>query len=175
MKKVIKSYLPYAAILFALYMLVPLIFVGNSAASQYGAFAYSFIFPAATIVCAVHYSWRNGLDFIFAAISPVLYIPSMVIYNPDNNIIFLIIYLLCGILGSFIGDMVYCDEKKKKEKEKRSSETIAIQMDKEAQEDILIEETEISADEAEDEITETEINETKEVDDLLDMEEISDL
>lgn len=143
MKKMIKSYLPYAAILFALYMLVPLIFIDGSSAASYGSFAYNLIFPGVTIICAVHHAWKNGLDFFFAALSPVLFLPSMLIYKPDNAIIFLVIYLVSGILGSFIGDIVFSEQRKKEEQERKQNETVAIQMKE--KENLHIEEDEEDA------------------------------
>ena len=128
MKNMIKRYTPYAVILAALYLLLPLMFVSGGQINNYTPIVYYFVFPAAAVVSAVHYSWKNGLDFIFAVIAPVMYLPSMLIYKNNNEILILLIYLVCGILGSFIGDMVYIDEAKKKEKTEKKA--VAIRMDK---------------------------------------------
>lgn len=128
MKNIIKRYVPYATILAALYLLLPLMFLSGGQIRNYTPIVYYFVFPAAAVVSAVHYSWKNGLDFIFAVIAPVMYLPSMLIYNNNNEILLLLIYLVCGILGSFIGDMVYIDERKKKEKSEKKA--VAIRMDK---------------------------------------------
>jgi len=136
------NYIPYAIILAALYLLLPMLFRSTSK-DIYSIFLYDVIFPGTTVICAVHYSWKHGLDFIFAVISPILYLPSMLIYNRSdpNGFIFLMIYLVCGILGTFIGDIVYSEERRKKEKEKRDNDTVAIHLDKD-QNALLIEEDE---------------------------------
>lgn len=135
MKSMLKKYVPYAIILAALYMLLPLMFISGDKVKTFTPIVYDFIFPGVAVITAVHYSWKNGLDFLFAVIAPVMYLPSMLIYENNNGIIFLVIYLVCGILGSFIGDMVFIDEKKKKEKEKKELKKIAVQIDTEKKSD----------------------------------------
>ncbi|MDR0914847.1 MAG: hypothetical protein LBM65_06805 [Oscillospiraceae bacterium] len=132
MKKTALNYLPYAVILFALFMVMPMFFISDD---KYASFLYILIFPGATILCAFHYSWHRGLDFLFALISPVLFLPSMFMYNGNDILIGLLntaVYLVCGIVGSFLGDIVYSDEKKKQEKEKTMEGTVALTMERDA-------------------------------------------
>lgn len=128
MNSVIKKYLPYALIIFAVYMIVPLFFMGEM--SQFYAIPYYFIFLLTQIGCAVVFSTKHGLDFLFALIAPICYLPSMFIYNGGfgnaTNIILLIVYLVAGIFGLFLGDLVFGEERHKKEKqdEKKAEEVL---------------------------------------------------
>lgn len=54
MKDMIKKYIPYAAVIFAIYILVPLLF-RNQAMSNFVSVVWYFIFPAAAIVCSAIY------------------------------------------------------------------------------------------------------------------------
>lgn len=128
MNSVVKKYLPYAVVIFAVYMIVPLFFMGDM--SQFYAIPYYFIFLLTQIGCAVLFSTKHGLDFLFALIAPICFLPSMFIYNGGfgnpTNIILLIVYLVAGIFGLFLGDLVFGEERHRKEKqdEKKAEEVL---------------------------------------------------
>lgn len=109
MKDMIKRYVPFAAVILAVYMLVPLFFIFNGTGSKEHPITYDLIFPLTAIVCSVIYGKKYGIDFFFSLVAPVIYIPSMVIYNgiSANNIIFVAIYLVSSIFGLFFGDMFF--------------------------------------------------------------------
>ena len=54
MKDMIKRYVPFAAIILAVYLLVPLIFLSD-AISTFSPVAYYFVFPAVAIICSAIY------------------------------------------------------------------------------------------------------------------------
>lgn len=109
MKDMIKRYVPFAVIIFAVYMLVPMFFVLNGTGKQEHPITYDLIFPLTAVVCSVIYGKKYGIDFFFSLVAPVIYIPSMVIFNgiSANNIIFVAIYLVSSIFGLFFGDMFF--------------------------------------------------------------------
>lgn len=117
MNGLVKRYLPYGMIILVVYMLAPLIFISKSM-QGFSTIAYYFIFPATAIVCAAVYCSKHGMDFLFTLIAPVVYIPSMLLYNGGfkvTNIILLVAYLISGIFGLFIGDIAFGDKRKKAE------------------------------------------------------------
>ena len=70
-----------------------------------------------------HYCSKHGLDFLFALIAPIIYLPSMLIYNGgfssstlSTNLILLVVYLVAGIFGLFLGDLAFGDKRRQKEK-----------------------------------------------------------
>lgn len=110
MSKMIKRYVPYAIIILAVYMLCPLFFaVTGDAYQAYTPIIYDVVFPVVAIVCSVIYARSYGIDFFFSLVAPIIYIPSMIIYNglSFNNIIFVAIYLVSSIFGLFLGDMLF--------------------------------------------------------------------
>lgn len=117
MKDMIKKYVPFAFIILAVYMLVPAFFVLNGTGSQEHPITYDVIFPLTAIVCSVIYGKKYGIDFFFSLVAPVIYIPSMLIYNgiSANNIIFVAIYLVSSIFGLFFGDMFFAKKETKPE------------------------------------------------------------
>ena len=127
MNGLIKKYLPYAIIIFAIYLLVPIFFIGND---KFYAIPYYFIFLLTQVGCAAVYSAKNGLDFLFALIAPIAFLPSMFIYNGGfsniTNIILLVVYLVAGLFGLFLGDLAFGEERHKREKEeqKRAEEVL---------------------------------------------------
>lgn len=119
MKDMIKRYVPFAAIILAVYMLVPLIFM-NGALASFSPVAYYFIFPAVAILCSAIYCSKYGMDFFFSLIAPVIFLPSMIVYNGGfsfTNIILLVAYLVASIFGLFIGDIALGDKRRKEEAE----------------------------------------------------------
>ena len=122
MSDMIKKYVPYAVIVFVIYMLLPLIFI-PAAMQKFSPVAYDCIFPLTAIGCAAHYCSKHGLDFLFALIAPIIYLPSMLIYNGgfssgtlSTNLILLVVYLVSGIFGLFLGDLAFGDKRRQKEK-----------------------------------------------------------
>lgn len=119
MNGLVKKYLPYGVVILLVYMLVPIIFISKSL-QGFSTVAYYFIFPATAIVCAAMYCSKYGMDFLFTLIAPVVFIPSMLIYNGGfrlTNIILLVAYLVSGIFGLFVGDIAFGDKRKKAEAE----------------------------------------------------------
>ena len=131
MESMIKKYLPYAIVIFAVFLFVPLFFL-IPALKNYSAVAYYFVLLITPVVCSAIFCAKQGLDFLFALIAPIAYIPSMLIYNGGfgnpTNILLLIVYLVAGIFGLFLGDLAFGDERRKKEKaEKQAAEELLLQ------------------------------------------------
>lgn len=127
----IKKYLPYAVIIFAVFLLVPLIFISEPM-QKFSPVAYYFILLMTQVVCSAAYCAKHGLDFLFTLIAPVAFLFTMMIYaggfsNP-TNIILLIVYLISGIFGLFLGDLAFGDARRKQEKkEKQAAEELLLQ------------------------------------------------
>lgn len=120
MQNFIKRYVPYAIITGAIYLLLPLIFLPYGFLDQkFTPMVYDVVFPLTAVVCAVIYARKYGIDFFFSLVAPVLYIPSMLIYNgiSMNNIIFVAIYLVSSIFGLFVGDMFFGSKNREPEEE----------------------------------------------------------
>ena len=103
-------------------MLLPLVFIPG-AMQKFSPVAYDFVFPITAISCSAHYCSKHGLDFLFALIAPIIYLPSMLIYNGgfssgtlSTNLILLVVYLVAGIFGLFLGDLAFGDKRRQKEK-----------------------------------------------------------
>lgn len=126
MNGMIKKYAPYAAVIFGVFLIVPLIFK-TEAMSNFVPLVFYFIFPGTAIVCSAIYCSKYGLDFLFTLIAPIAFIPSMILYyggfQPNvifTNIVLLAVYLSSGIFGLFLGDIVFGDKRKKKEAEEKA-------------------------------------------------------
>ena len=119
MNSMMKRYVPYAVVILLAYMIVPLLFL-IPALAGFSAIAYYFVFPAIAIVCSAVFCSKYGLDFFFTLIAPVVFIPSMLIYNGGfqiTNIILLVAYLVAGIFGLYIGDIAFGDKRRQAEAE----------------------------------------------------------
>lgn len=120
-----KRYLPFALVFAAMYLVMPIFFQGEN--YKYDAVEYQFLFPATALVSGLVYSWRHGVDFTFPLIAPIIYIGSVLIYSHYYHwIIYVFIYLIVGMLGCFIGDMVYKSniaEQRAKERQEKENET----------------------------------------------------
>ncbi len=129
MESMIKKYMPYAITILAIFLIVPLLF-RNPATSNLVPVAFYFIFPATAIISSAIFCSKHGLDFLFALVTPVIYIPTMLIYYGGfnlANIILLFVYLVSGIFGLFLGDMVLGDKRKKQEEaEKAEAEELML-------------------------------------------------
>ena len=122
MVETIKKYIPYAAIIFAVFFIVPLIFISDAMQPFFGI-AYYVILPFVAAACAAVYCSKYGMDFLFTLIAPVVYLPCMFIYNGGfsvTNVILLVTYLFAGILGLFLGDIVLGDKRHAKEEEEKA-------------------------------------------------------
>lgn len=127
----IKKYLPYAIVIFAVYLLVPLIFISDSM-KNFSPIAYYCVLLLTQVICSAVYCAKHGLDFLFTLIAPIAFLFTMIIYaggfsNP-TNIILLIVYLIAGIFGLFLGDLAFGDARRKQEKkEKQAAEELLLQ------------------------------------------------
>lgn len=122
MKDMIKKYIPYAVVIFAIYLIVPLFF-RNAALANFSGIALYFIFPATAVVASAIYCSKYGLDFLFSLIAPVFYLPSMFIYGGGielGNILLLAVYLVAGIFGLFIGDIALGDKRRQREEQEKA-------------------------------------------------------
>ena len=122
MSGLIKKYLPYALIIFAVFLIVPIFFFFFSMENFFGIALY-FIFLVTTVACSAIYCSKHGLDFLFALIAPIAFLFTMIIYcggfSNITNIILLGVYLVAGIFGLFLGDLAFGDERHKKEQQER--------------------------------------------------------
>ena len=131
MAGMIKKYLPYAIVIFAVYLLVPLIFISEPM-QKFSPVCYYFILLMTQVVCSAVYCAKHGLDFLFTLIAPIAFLFTMMIYaggfgNP-TNIILLVVYLISGIFGLFLGDLAFGDARRKQEKkEKQAAEELLLQ------------------------------------------------
>ena len=130
MTDMVKKYVPYAVIILLVYMLLPLVFIPG-AMQKFSPVAYDFVFPITAIGCSAHYCSKHGLDFLFALIAPIIYLPSMLIYNGgfssstlSTNLILLVVYLVAGIFGLFLGDLAFGDKRRQKEKAEQEEEML---------------------------------------------------
>ena len=121
MKRLFKRYIIFVLIIAVIYLGMPIFFQGEN--YKYDAIEYQFVFPAAPLILGLVFSWRRGLDFTFPLIAPIIYIGSVLIYSHYYHwAIYVFIYLIVGMLGCFIGDMVYknnVEQKKKQQRDKR--------------------------------------------------------
>jgi hypothetical protein len=122
-KDLAKKYLfPYAIIIFAVYLITPIFFIGEDK-KAFTPILYYFIFLITQVGCSAVFSAKKGMDFLFALIAPVAFLISMFIYNGGfanlSNIILLIVYLVAGIFGLFLGDLAFGDERHKREKQEQ--------------------------------------------------------
>jgi hypothetical protein len=129
MSGLIKKYLPYALIIFAVFLIVPIFFANKTMENFFGIALY-FIFLVTTVACSAIYCSKHGLDFLFALITPAIYIPIMFIYYGGfnlPNIILLFVYLASGIFGLFLGDLLLGDKRKQQEEaEKAEAEKLML-------------------------------------------------
>jgi hypothetical protein len=119
MWNLVKRYLLYAIIIALIYLVMPVFFQGEN--YRYDAIEYQFVFPATSLVAGFVYAWKNGVDFTFPLIAPIIYIGSVLIYSHYYHwAIYVFIYLIVGMLGCFIGDMVYKNNQAERRRRERS-------------------------------------------------------
>ncbi|MGN0489666.1 MAG: hypothetical protein ACI4HO_10425 [Ruminococcus sp.] len=120
MLKLAKRYLVFAIVFAMIYMIMPIFFQGEN--YKYDAIEYQFVFPATSLLGGLIYSWRHGMDFTFPLIAPIIYMGSAILYSHYYHwMIYVFIYLIVGMLGCFIGDMVYKNNLEAKRKEQRKA------------------------------------------------------
>lgn len=124
MNGLIKKYLPYAIIIFAVFILVPLLFMEGSPLSKYAPVAFYFILLTTAVVTSAAFCAKHGIDFLFTLIAPIAFLFTMIYsgwFRP-TNLILLFVYLVAGIFGQFLGDLAFGDERRKKEKQEKAEQ-----------------------------------------------------
>ena len=124
MNGLIKKYLPYAIVIFAVFLLVPLLFIKGSALEKYSPVAFYFILLTTAVVTSAIYCAKHGIDFLFTLMAPIAFLFTM-IYSGGfraTNIILLFVYLIAGIFGQFLGDLAFGDDRRKKEKQEKQEQ-----------------------------------------------------
>lgn len=105
MLKLIKQYIPFVIVIAIMYLVTPMFFLSNE---KLHPIAYQFAFPGTALLSGFIFSWKRGVDFTFPLIAPIIYIGSVLIYSHYYHwAIYVFIYLIVGMLGCFIGDMIY--------------------------------------------------------------------
>ncbi len=134
MNGTLKKYMPYAVTIFAIFLIVPMLFKSEMTAKLYPVALY-FIFPGTAIVSSALFCAKYGLDFLFALIAPIAFIPSMLLHYGGfssgavlANIMLIAMYLVAGIFGLFVGDIALGDKRRRKEdKEKAEAEEFMLE------------------------------------------------
>lgn len=121
MKKLLKAYLPYAAVIALIYLGMPAFFQGEK--YVYDAVEYQFVFPSTALLLGVAFSWKRGVDFTFPLLAPIFCVLSAILWQHWYHWwLYSFVYLVVGMLGCFIGDMVYknnLEQKRRQEREQR--------------------------------------------------------
>lgn len=127
MLRIFKRYIVFAVIFAVVYLGMPVFFQGEN--YKYDAIEYQFVFPATALLSGLIYSWRHGMDFTFPLIAPIIYMGSAILYSHYYHwMIYVFIYLIVGMLGCFIGDMVYknaLEQKRREQADQRRVQTRA--------------------------------------------------
>ncbi len=130
MDGMIKKYMPFAVTIFAIFLIAPVIFRSGPLATFVPVVWY-FIFPFSAFISSAIFCSKYGLDFLFALIAPIAYIPCMLIYYGGFNfvnIVLLLGYLVAGIFGLFVGDIALGDKRKQREEaEKAEAEEMMLE------------------------------------------------
>lgn len=124
MNGLIKKYLPYAVIIFAVFLLVPLLFLPGSALAKYSPVAFYFVLLTTAVITSAVYCAKHGIDFLFTLMAPIAFLFTM-IYSGGfsvTNLILLFVYLVAGIFGQFLGDLAFGDDRRKKEKQEQQEQ-----------------------------------------------------
>ncbi len=124
MNGIVKKYLPYAIVIFAVFILVPLLFLEGGPMGRFAPVAFYFILLTTAVVTSAVYCAKHGIDFLFTLIAPIAFMITM-IYSGGfrvTNLILLFVYLIAGIFGQFLGDLAFGDERRKKEKQEQAEQ-----------------------------------------------------
>lgn len=122
MKDMVKKYLPYGVVIFAIYLIFPLFF-RNDALKNFAGIAWYFVFPATAAIAGAIYCSKYGLDFLFSLIAPIFFLPSMFLYYGGinlANILLLVVYLVAGMFGLFVGDIALGDKRREREEQEKA-------------------------------------------------------
>ena len=124
MNGIIKKYLPYAIIIFAVFLLVPLLFMEGSPMAKYSPVAFYFILLTTAVVTSAVYCAKHGIDFLFTLMAPIAFLIAMIYCGGFRaaNLILLFVYLVAGIFGQFLGDLAFGDYRRKKEKQEQAEQ-----------------------------------------------------
>ena len=124
MNGLVKKYLPYAIVIFAVFILVPLLFLPGTSMAKYSPVAFYFILLTTAVVTSAIYCAKHGIDFLFTLMAPIAFLITMIYsggFRP-TNLILLFVYLVAGIFGQFLGDLAFGDERRKKEKQEKAEQ-----------------------------------------------------
>lgn len=124
MNGLVKKYLPYAIVIFAVFLIVPLFFLKGGPLERFWAVPFYFILLTTAVISSAIYCAKNGIDFLFTLIAPIAFLFTM-IYSGGfigANLILLFVYLIAGIFGQFLGDLAFGDERRKKEKREQDEQ-----------------------------------------------------
>ncbi len=124
MNGIIKKYLPYAIVIFAVFLLVPLIFIKGGPLGKFWPVAFYFILLTTAVITSAVYCAKHGIDFLFTLMAPIAFMFTM-IYSGGfigTNLILLFVYLVAGIFGQFLGDLAFGDERRKKERQEQAEQ-----------------------------------------------------
>lgn len=124
MNGIIKKYLPYAIVIFAVFLLVPLIFIRSGPLGKFWPVAFYFILLTTAVITSAVYCAKHGIDFLFTLIAPIAFLFTMMYsgWFSVTNLILLFVYLVAGIFGQFLGDLAFGDERRKKEKQEQAEQ-----------------------------------------------------
>ena len=124
MNGIIKKYLPYAIVIFAVFLLVPLIFIRSGPLGKFWPVAFYFILLTTAVITSAVYCAKHGIDFLFTLIAPIAFLFTMMYsgWFSATNLILLFVYLVAGIFGQFLGDLAFGDERRKKEKQEQAEQ-----------------------------------------------------
>ena len=125
MNGLIKKYLPYAIVIFAVFLLVPLLFIPGSLLADFWPVLVYFILLTTAVVTSAVYCAKHGIDFLFALMAPIAFLFTMIFYAggfKGTNLILLFVYLVAGIFGQFLGDLAFGDDRRKKEKQEKQEQ-----------------------------------------------------
>ena len=124
MNSMLKKYLPYAIAIFAVFLLVPLIFIRSGPLGNLWPVAFYFILLSTAVITSAIYCAKHGIDFLFTLMAPIAFLFTM-IYSGGfsvTNLILLFVYLVAGIFGQFLGDLAFGDERRRKEKQEKAEQ-----------------------------------------------------
>lgn len=124
MNGLVKKYLPYAIVIFAVFLIVPLFFLKGGPLGNFWAVPFYFILLSTAVIASAIFCAKNGIDFLFTLIAPIAFLFTMIYSGgfSGTNLILLFVYLIAGIFGQFLGDLAFGDERRKKEKREQEEQ-----------------------------------------------------
>lgn len=127
----LKKFLPFIIVIALVFLIAPA-FLVSARTDKYNSFVYIGVFSITTFLCAFFYGYKNGKDYFFSAIAPLIYLPSMFLYGNYkdsifNCLIYFVCYFLCGFIGVLVGDLGYSDKKNKSRKQSQRRSSIDVE------------------------------------------------